>query len=281
MEKNKEEKVICYFHNDADGVMSASIVKKVYPNAKFIRVDYGHNWDVNDIIDSICIIVDFSFDDMDELKQYPDKLIWIDHHKTAMEKNQELWDSENIEGLRDLELSGCELTWTWFFPREVMPRVVELVGDRDMWKFKYGDKTRAFHEYVSIHFKEPSDYLLAANSKMIEEWIEIGKPLFEKKQDQIKKSFDQGIDMILNDHKTRVINSNMNVSETGEYCYLDKKYPMALIWSVRGHKIVVSLRSNTIDVGEIAKKRGGGGHKFAAGFEADWDFLHNFLYVVK
>lgn len=74
-------------------------------------------------------------------------------------------------------------------------------------------------------------------------------------------------------HETRLINTNMNSSETGEYCYKDKEYPIALIWSVRKDVVVCGLRSNTIDVGEIAVKHGGGGHKFASGFTTNLEFI--------
>ena len=260
---------MCYFHNDMDGIASASIVKKVYPNAKFQAVDYGDDWDASDIINSKCIIVDFSFDNMEELKQYPDILCWIDHHKSAMEKNKELWDSDEIDGLRDITKSGCELTWDWFFPHEKVPRAIELIGDRDMWKFKYGDETRAFHEFVSSRYKEPNiDLLNLKIDSFMDEFTteDIGRMLLEKKREQINKSFEQGTDIKFHSHKTRLINTNLNVSGVGEYCYKDKGYPIALIWSKRGDKIVCSLRSNTIDVGKIAESHGGGGHKFASGF---------------
>ena len=33
-----KEKVVCFYHNDMDGITSASIVKQRYPDAKYIKV---------------------------------------------------------------------------------------------------------------------------------------------------------------------------------------------------------------------------------------------------
>jgi len=243
-----------------DGIASASIVKLMYPDAKCIPVNYGDNWNVNDVIDSYCIIVDFSFDNMQELKQYTDKLCWIDHHKTAIDKND-----KNIYGIRDISKSGCELTWQHFFPEIKMPRAVELIGDRDMWIFKYGDDTRAYHEYVSMKFKKPNIELF--NKYMVDEAIKNGMILLDKKKEHVRRSFEQGWDIVFQGHKTRVINSNLNVSDTGEYCYKDKGYAVAMIWSIRNDEVIFSLRSDTVDVCKLAEKYNGGGHKFSAGFK--------------
>ena len=271
----EEKKVICYYHNDMDGIASASIVKKVYPDAEFYKVDYGDDWDIDKVINTMVIVVDFSFDNMDLLKKSCKLLCWIDHHKTAMEKNFELWNSEDIDGFRQLDKSGCELTWEWFFPHEPTPRAIELIGDRDMWKFKYGEDTRAYHEQASMIYKSPCTSLLVSGS--INQFLLKGGVLLMKKKEQVRKAFEQGITVEFEGHKTRLMNTNVNTSETGEYCYKDKNFPIALIWSVREGNVICSLRSNTIDVSEIAKKYGGGGHKYAAGFPGYLKFIQKLM----
>jgi len=273
-----EKKVICYYHSDMDGIASGSIVKKVYPNAKFVKVDYGDEHSFETGYD-ICIVVDFSFDkqDMELLIKNHKIFCWIDHHKTAMEANKELWDSEDIDGLRSLDKSGCELTWEWFFPHEEMPKAIKLIGDRDMWKFKYGRDTKSFHEFISMTVKEPNVTILDTDNKWIENALDQGCTLLPKKEEQVKMAVEQGCDIELDNNTTRLINTDVNISEVGEYCYKELKYPVALIWSVQGKKVVCSLRSNTVDVSEIAKKYGGGGHKFAAGFEGNLEYIQKLM----
>jgi nanoRNase/pAp phosphatase (c-di-AMP/oligoRNAs hydrolase) len=43
--------------------------------------------------------------------------------------------------------------------------------------------------------------------------------------------------------------------------------PVKIMFGISGKQWVVGLRSSSVDVGEIAKKYGGGGHKNAAGFQ--------------
>ena len=88
---------------------------------------------------------------------------WVDHHKSAMEKNPELWNSDEIDGLRSLEKSGCELTWEWFSPHEPAPEVVQLVGDYDTWTFKYGDRTKAFGEGIHLEVEDPENAKVQKN----------------------------------------------------------------------------------------------------------------------
>ncbi len=48
--------------------------------------------------------------------------------------------------------------------------------------------------------------------------------------------------------------------------------PIAIIWSRRGKKVIVSLRSDgSVDVAKIAQMYGGGGHAVAAGFSWEVD----------
>jgi len=52
---------------------------------------------------------------------------------------------------------------------------------------------------------------------------------------------------------------------------IEKKPPIALITSAHPKGYGVSLRSNgTVDVSELAKKHGGGGHSQSAGFGIEW-----------
>ena len=272
-------KTICYYHSaDLDGIGSAAIVKKVYPDAKLVGVDHDDDWNAADIVDSLCIIVDFSFPNMEELKQYPDTLCWIDHHKTAMEKNKKLWNSKDIDGIRSLKKSGCELTWEWFFPHEKIPRAIELIGDRDMWKFKYPE-TKDFTTYAHMKIKTPEDinwdWMLDASLEVgyLDGFFQNGKLLNEAQLDRVKKTFDQGWDGIIDGHKARFMNTNHDMSDVGSYASGEKGYPVAVTIGFNEDKIFVGLRSKTIDVSEIAKKRGGGGHKYAAGFTIEKKLL--------
>lgn len=265
---------ICYYHNDLDGIASASVVLKACADVKFIPVNYNSDWIEEDVEDSNIIIVDFTFNKMKELIDKCKSIVWIDHHKTAKDNNKKLWNDKKILGLRRLGKSGCELTWEWFFPKNKIPKSLSYIGDRDLWKFKLS-KTESFCEVAKLKFEKPSENLLFNPD---DNFFKDGEILLKKNKKQIIQSFSEGTNTIFEGHLTRVMNANFNVSKLGEYCYKDKKYPIAMIWSLRNGKLIISLRSNTVNVREIAEKYGGGGHDFASGFSISMTDFFKIIY---
>ena len=84
--------------------------------------------------------------------------------------------------------------------------------------------------------------------------------------EQLIKDADKAV---FNGYKTLVVNSPIWNSEIG-HILADKLPPIGIIWFQRNGRICVSLRSNgKVDVSELAKRYGGGGHKAAAGFDVD------------
>ena len=67
-------------------------------------------------------------------------------------------------------------------------------------------------------------------------------------------------------YKTLAVNSANWPSQVGNEL-VKKLPPIGIIWSRRDNKIIVSLRSDrSVDVGKLAKRFGGGGHRGASGF---------------
>ena len=269
--KTKTPKIICYHHDDMDGITAAAIIRKVYSSTteiEFIEVKYNDNTELTLDADK-CIIVDFSFpkDKMLELyNHYHNSLLWFDHHKTTIDIEKEL---PMIKGVRDNSMSGCMIVWKNYFPGGLVPEAVVLADDYDMWTFKH-PKTKSYAEVFSLYVKSPTDdiwtFLLDPLNEKYLPVCHTGANLLKAKTIRVEKSFKDGTDIVFEQHKTRAINTNHDVSAMGEYCYKIKGYAVAMIYSVRENKVIVGLRSNTVDVGDIAKGYGGGGHKFAAGF---------------
>jgi uncharacterized protein len=95
-------------------------------------------------------ILDFSFDPevMTKLDQQATELILLDHHATAQKKLQGF--KCRCGGLFfDLTKSGARLAWEHFHPNVPVPRMVQLIQDRDLWTWK---------------FKESPDYLAALDA---------------------------------------------------------------------------------------------------------------------
>lgn len=128
----------CYYHKaDLDGKCSAAIVRRKYPDCELIGVDYPDRPDFESIKKGeVVFAVDFSFDMIDMTilwKNSNCQFIWIDHHKSAIEKAT--GGLEAIEGKREIGKAACELTWEYLFPDEPMPEAVRLLGAYDTWRF--------------------------------------------------------------------------------------------------------------------------------------------------
>lgn len=155
-------KTICYHHDDADGILSAALVNYyVKGEKKFISSSYGMEINWEDIgLDDTVYIVDFSFPphEMDKLCLLAEKVIWIDHHVSAIND----WDKhlkimrekfpqyKDIDGLRKIGVAGCQLTEQYFYnsPNKnitkhqvnkpwitgaVGSELVETIGTYDVW----------------------------------------------------------------------------------------------------------------------------------------------------
>jgi oligoribonuclease NrnB/cAMP/cGMP phosphodiesterase (DHH superfamily) len=229
------------------------------------------------------VLVDYSLPlgDMERLAEGR-KLVWIDHHKTSLAQLGEAM--AEIPGERSLEAAACVLTWQTFFPDVPMPWAVALIGDRDIWKMDYPE-TRAFSEGLFQEEIEPSNdrlwrRLLRGDEDLLRQLIERGRVLYEARLKSIKNIVSHnGFKTSFEGHDTLVVNhpGNGDIGEyirragfTLAYCYVEVVRNGVL-------QTTVTLYSDQIDVSEIARKYGGGGHRGAAGFQftrSDRPFPH-------
>jgi uncharacterized protein len=106
--------VVIYHSADFDGIFCREIARKFLPpDTIFIGWNYGDP--VEEIKNGIndedrLYILDLS---IDELMGHPN-LIWIDHHKSAIEKYPATIPGYRIDGV-----AACRLVWQWFRAVEV------------------------------------------------------------------------------------------------------------------------------------------------------------------
>lgn len=124
---------ICYYHKTLDGKCSAAIVRRKYPDCELIGVDYLDRPDMRQVEGAEkIIIVDFCFKTsvMDWLLGFfgGHNIVWIDHHKTAIEKADKYFLDDRgtslgsaLAGKREIGKSSRELTWEYLFLDEPMP----------------------------------------------------------------------------------------------------------------------------------------------------------------
>ena len=269
----------CYYHNDLDGRCAGAIVyrqTRVMPDGcsldypEMIEVDYKDEIDISKILpNEEIVIVDFSFkpEIMEKVLKITKEIIWIDHHKTAFEYKY----SQELKGLRDNAFSGCELAWKYFYPTTSMRRVVELIGDRDKWAWKFGKDTAWLNLGLHLYPHKPQDgiweiLLFGDGSEHNLKSIMAEGKTCEQFRNNFCKDYanSYGFEAEFEGHKCFALGLYMFGSEAfGERF---GQYDICLSYEFLGDKWTVGLYSKTVDVSVIAKKYGGGGHKGASGF---------------
>lgn len=286
---------VIIYHDDNDGRCAAAITLKklkqeedplavvlvpaVYNKAGEISDGVGENDDV--------FIVDFSFplELMRHIVKKAKSVTWIDHHKSAVDaiSKSELSD---LPGARDTKIAACLIAWKYFFPDEPVPRAVQYIADRDAWIWEFGLRTAQFHYGLSLDNTDPrSPNWLAllqptgSVSHIVADGAVVLKALgqrFRELRDAV--AFETEVD----GHSVRA----MNVAIAGSAAFgaagwetgaLPNDVEICCQYYYNGEVFTVSLYSpkGGVDVSEICKKRGGGGHANAAGFTAEElpDFL--------
>lgn len=287
-----------FYHNDLDGRCAGAIAyranKDKYPDAKLIEMDYKDEVDIEEIeIGESIVIVDFSFTPkvMEKVLLLTENVIWIDHHKTAFEyRYSKNGRTKELDGLRNKNFSGCELTWKYFCPETRIPRAVELIGDRDIWAWKFGEHTANFNMGMELYSHQPENSiwdelfpysttpfpigrLEADTHRKIQKIEEEGKICVQFRDMfcfDYAKSY--GFETEFEGYKCFALGIYMFGSEAfGDRM---KIYDICLSFAYLGDSWIVGLYSDEkgIDVGKIAQKYGkkygtsGGGHFGAAGF---------------
>jgi len=262
----------CFYHNDLDGKCAAAIINKHFNefDCSFIPVDYKEPFPIDTIKkNEQVIIVDFSLEStklFDKLLKITDDVIWIDHHKTAIEK----YKGYEVAGIRKNGTAGCVLTWQYFYPNLEVPKLVEMLGHHDVWDFsKYGKDLEKLQCGIMLYDTDPEspNWDKWLEDKTLPRLLEEGTIALKYRtnfyRDLVKEySFRtkfEGYDAVC-------CNAGLNGPQI--FDSLKKEYDIMITFIFDGEKFNVSLytEKNNIDVSKIAKKYGGGGHKAASGF---------------
>lgn len=268
-----------YHHNDTDGRCAAAIILRTQPDCllnrtDLIEVDYKDNINVEAIDENeIIYIADFSFKPgvMKEVCARTPNITWLDHHKTAFEYEKEY--PCPILGIRTIEYSGCELAWLFFYPNKPMPRAVALIGDYDKWALKL-QPCFEFYEGIKMEDTNPRsllwDSLLQVGSNpYVDRIIHQGKSAIQYRDNYCSKiCHDFGYEIEWDNHYAFATNFYQFGSKGfGEQM---DKYDFCIAYIHDGQRFTISLYSiKDVDVSEICKTQGGGGHRGAAGFVCD------------
>lgn len=266
----------CFYHSaDLDGHCSGAVVKMKYPECELIGINYGEDFPWNTIgEDETVFMVDFSlqpFEKMITLNKHCDKLIWIDHHISALRDEEK--HGVEIYGLRRDGIGACQLVWEYLNVLPV-PDFVRLLAEYDVWNHSDPD-TMPFQYGMRSYDTSPENQgfwnsLLKADTVI--RIINEGDLLlnYEERQNEIYAkscAFETELDGL----RCIAINKMLTNSKIFNAVWDENKHDAMLTFGWRKGNWTISLYSpkEHIDVSVIAKARGGGGHAGAAGFQAN------------
>jgi uncharacterized protein len=268
-------KPLCIYHGFcADGFTAAWVVWKWYGAGQVEFHAATHGEPPPEVGDREVSVVDFSYPRpvIEAMAQHAKKLTVIDHHITAAQELEGVIRNDGVvDGIFAMEKSGCLLTWEWFFRDKQPPQVLLAVNDRDLWKFERPGTREIFLALTSYPYDfEIWDTLMEADR--FESLRQDGVALSRKQQKDIAEIIAAGSHLItIAGHTVPACNvPSIGASDAGHI--MAQGHPFAACFWIDGDKIAFSLRSTPdgIDVSEIAKQFGGGGHRHAAGFKLPW-----------
>ena len=258
--------IVILYHNDEDGFGAAwAAWKKFKDKAKYIIAEH-QTPQPKFLKGKEVYLLDFCYPEkiMKKIARDNKRVVVIDHHITQ-KKAGELADDFSFS----LKNSAAVLAWKYFHPQKPLPKLLLYVEDIDLWKFKMKFTREIIASLDTYDFKFKVWDRIARdleNPRSAKKYIMEGKAIMKYQNMIVEKLANNGIKAALDGKKAVAVNSPILESEIGDYIRRNKK-AMGLIWSSRNGRIEVSLRSDgSIDVSEIAKKYGGGGHRQAAGF---------------
>lgn len=274
---------VLYHGNCPDGWAGAwAAFRALGDRGRYIPVLYGD--DPPGIpVGAPVVLVDFSYPRdvllaMAERTLPTGMLTVLDHHKTAQADLADLvptGGSDRPAGLGlvvfDMEKSGAMLAWEFWHEPDPAPQIIRYVQDRDLWRFEL-EHSHEIYAWMSSYAR--GDFgLYSAMADTLEQMprsaVLEGKALLRLQRQYVETMCQQAVTLNLAGHHVPVVNASVLFSEAGErLCELHPDAPFAAYYFDRGDGSTQwGLRSRgEVDVSEVAKLYGGGGHHNAAGF---------------
>ena len=255
---------VIYHADCTDGFGAAYSAWKCLGN----RAEYHackHGTPPPDVKGKVVAILDFSFNNATTKKMIEEAegLIVIDHHKSAM---VELHDISNTHF--DMTKSGAMLAWEFFHPGKEPPKFISYIQDRDLWAWElpYSKEFAAAFDMIPFEFEEFEKF---EDDSVFDDAVKRGSYILAYSKTVVKKVCEKAQSRKLGGKDVLVVNASHWMSEIGSRLSPDCDFAMIWYWDHEANETKVSLRAfhETVDVSEIAKKYGGGGHKKASGFQ--------------
>lgn len=280
--------IIIHHSADFDGIFCREIARRALgDNATYIGWDYGDPVpEVPD--DAVLYMLDIS---IEPLMSHP-RLIWIDHHKSAIEKHgpggpKFSWKDGRHAFCLD-GVAACRLAWQWFFHHERVKSLtvdsfrnrevdetlaVRLAGEYDVWD-KRDPRAETF-QFGLRSEEEVCWWMLFSSTTVCESYIERllrDGALLQRVRERDNASLITKNGFTI--HWEGLTWLACNATRFNSLLFtagLQPEHDACLGFNWDGRKWKVSLYGRPerpdLDLSLIAVRQGGGGHRQACGFE--------------
>lgn len=263
---------LCFYHDDMDGKCAGAIANQAYPGMDLRPIQYGQTISLDDIRGRDVYMVDFCLQPFYLMEELAEScyLVWIDHHKSAIETARSRGFVCHDMLIR-IGTAGCELSWEYFFGNIPMPRAVHLLGRYDVWDHSDAD-TLPFQYAMRTYSLPPDAHAWWECLFEIEDLsprVHDGQTILLYVQNHNAEYARHAFEVELDELHCIALNRMCTNSQAFDTIYDPKKHDAMLTFGWRNGQWTVSLYAtkDKIDVSVLAKKYGGGGHKGAAGFQ--------------
>jgi len=262
--------VVIYHKRCPDGFGAAYAAwKKFGDSAEYIPAGYG-----DDALEGLegkeVYLLDFCYElpgEMDRIASIAKRFVTLDHHQSSKELVKIA-----PEHIFDEKRSGASIAWSFFHPDTPLPRLIQYLEDGDLYRYALPE-TRDVFSYLVV---QPDDFQVwDALAKTLDDdalratflikaaaYTEYFELLAKLSVEAAKKVRFEGHECYF----TTAMPSITMRSYVGHELYT-KLPPFALVVSAHPDGFGVSIRGDgSVDVSEIAKKYGGGGHPGSSGF---------------
>lgn len=243
--------------------------------------------------DSEVYILDFSYkrNILDDLYTKVEKLVVLDHHESAQ---KELKDTPY--STFDMSKSGAVLAWEYFRPNTRVPTLLLHVQDRDIWKWEL-DRTDeillGFEPYKNEMVNWANASVLENEENQLDHYYKLGCPVKFFRDSHVEKAVKKAkiVNFPLNllsgngsedihVYKVAIVNTTEYISEIGHLLNKNLDIDFSITFFITTDmKVILSFRSRKggVNVSEIARLYGGGGHVNSSGAVVDIDTLSKLL----
>ena len=320
---------IIYHDADFDGKLSNEVCRFWLKRLQADAVVDSYGWDYGRPLPNnatwewwaaydLIYIVDLSVDELMARRELYSKIVWIDHHKSAIEKLDALKDHDPdvtlrqpgplpLRGYRIDGVAACRLCWQWFtdggcldgrliptkqqyIDRVVKePELLRLAGEYDIWDHRDTNAKVLQFGLRACSKRELNDLVMAQfdgtpeGDGILQNVIEAGrmiKSYCDKQNDEYAASFATTRDW----HGLTwcVLNIGQRGNSDLLRAALKPEHDACIAWRHDGTQAYVSLYhapgKEHLDLSVIAKAMGGGGHRGACGFRETLTWIAREIY---